>query len=95
MSSKKARATVTIVYGCRRAIKWAYLEKRSTTVRTADFPPARGKPSTKSMEISAQTELGMSNACNNPAGCRCSVLLCWQTVQPLMKSRTRRGAWGF
>jgi len=41
--------------GVASAMKYAYLEKRLTTVKLTDFPPTLGSPSIKSIEISAHT----------------------------------------
>jgi hypothetical protein len=41
-SEKKIDATVSAEYGCQRAIKWAYMKKRSTTDRLIDLPPTLG-----------------------------------------------------
>uniref|UniRef100_I1QNX0 Uncharacterized protein n=1 Tax=Oryza glaberrima TaxID=4538 RepID=I1QNX0_ORYGL len=90
MSVKNARTTVSAVYGCARAMKWAYLEILSTTVSMTVLPATRGKPSTKSMAISDHTAAGTGSGSSNPAGCKCSVLLRWQTRQPRTKSLTRR-----
>jgi hypothetical protein len=66
-------------------MKWAYLEKRSTTVKMTDFPATLGSPSMKSIEISAHTWVGTSTGCNKPAGCIVSVLLRWHgTVSVLL-----------
>lgn len=54
-----------------------------------------GKSSTKSMAISAQTDLGISSGCSSPAGWRCSDLLHCHMLHPLMKSRTWQVAWGW
>jgi hypothetical protein len=43
------------VYGWPSAMKCAYLEKRSTTVRITDLPPTLRSHSMKSMEMSAHT----------------------------------------
>jgi hypothetical protein len=75
MLSKKTLARETAVYGWPNGRKWLYLEKQLTTVRTTDFPPMRGKPSTKSTAMLVHTKLGSSRGCNNPAGWRCSDLL--------------------
>jgi hypothetical protein len=54
--------------GWPRAMKCAYLEKRSTTVRMTNLSPTFGSPSMKSIEISAHTWDGTSSGCSNPAG---------------------------
>lgn len=63
--------------GMCKGVKCAYLETRSTTVRMTDLPPTFRSPSTKSMEMSAQTTEGTSKGRNKPAGCSVSVLLRW------------------
>ena len=68
MPSKKARATDEAVYGWLRAMKCAYFEKWSTTVRMTDIPPTLGRPSTKSIEMSAHTCEGTSRGWSSPAG---------------------------
>jgi hypothetical protein len=55
MPSKNMRATEAAEYGWLRAMKCAYLEKRSTMVKITDFPWTLGRPSVKSMEMSAHT----------------------------------------
>ena len=67
-------------------MKWAYLEKRSTTVRMTDLPPTLGSPSMKSIEMSAHTWDGTSRGCSSPAGCNVSVLFFWQVVQERTQS---------
>ena len=66
MPSKNVRATDVAVYGWPRAMKCAYLEKRSTTVRMTDFPCTLGSPSMKSMEMSAHTWDGTTAAAAAP-----------------------------
>jgi hypothetical protein len=73
--SKKARATEAAVYGWLSAMKWAYYEKRSMTVRMTDFPLTLGSPSMKSIEMSAHTWDDTSSGCSSPAGYNVSVLL--------------------
>jgi hypothetical protein len=75
MPSKKARATEVAVYGCPKAMKCAYLENRTTTVRITDFPCTLGSLSMKSIEISAHTWDSTSRGCRRPAGCSVFVLL--------------------
>lgn len=48
-------------------MKCAFLEKRSTMVRTTNFPLTRGKPSTESMAQSLHTCSGTGNGCWRPA----------------------------
>jgi hypothetical protein len=69
MFSKKTLATETTVYGWPSGMKWAYLEKRSTTARTTNLSPIQGNPSMKSMVMSAHNALGNSRDCSNPAEC--------------------------
>ena len=75
MSRKNARATDEAVYGCPRGMKWAYLEKRSTTVKITLLPCTLGSASTKSIAMSAHTFDGTGRGCSKPAGCIASVLL--------------------
>jgi hypothetical protein len=49
-------------------MKWAYFEKQSTTVRMTDLPLTFGKPSMKSIAMSAQTADGTSRDWSRPAG---------------------------
>ena len=88
MPSKKARATDAAVYGWPSAMKCAYLEKRSTTVRMTDLPPTLGSPSMKSIEISAHTCEGTSRGCRRPAGRNVSVLLRWHVTHERTQSCT-------
>ncbi|WVZ93025.1 LOW QUALITY PROTEIN: hypothetical protein U9M48_039048 [Paspalum notatum var. saurae] len=88
ISLKKARATKAAVYGCDSKMKWAYLEKRSTTVRMTVLPCTRRRASMKSMAMSVHTANGTSSGCSNPAGCRCSILLRWQVSQARTNSWT-------
>jgi hypothetical protein len=74
MPSKKALATEMAVYGWLKAIKWAYFEKRSTTVKITLLPWTLGNPSTKSSEMSSHTRKGTSSGWSKPAGWRASVL---------------------
>jgi hypothetical protein len=60
MSVKNTRATMVIVYGCPKAMKWAALEKQFATVRITDLPLTFGKHSTKSIVMSAHTVDGMA-----------------------------------
>jgi hypothetical protein len=53
--------------------KWAYLEKRSTTVRITDLSCTLGSPTMKSMEMLDQTCEGTSRGWSRPAGCSVSV----------------------
>jgi hypothetical protein len=92
--SKNARATETAVYGCPNGMKWAYLEKRSTTVRMTDFPWTLGSPSMKSIEMSAHTWDGTSSGCSRPAGGNVSVLFRWQVAQDRTQSWTRARSCG-
>ena len=94
MPSKKARATDEAVYGWLRAMKCAYFEKRSTTVRMTDFPPTLGRPSTKSIEMSAHTWAGTSRGWSSPAGRCVDVLLRWHVGQARTNSCTSRLSWG-
>ena len=68
ISSKKAFATETAMWGWPTAMKWPYFENQSTTVSTTDLPPTFGKPSMKSIDMSAQTIEGMGKGCSKPAG---------------------------
>lgn len=52
----------------RERVNCAYLENLSTTVRTTDLSPTRGKPSTKSMAMSDHMDDRTSNGCSRPAG---------------------------
>lgn len=74
MSVKNARATYVGVYGCPKAMKWAYFENLSTTVRITLLPFTLGSPSTKSIAMSAQTCDGTSRGWSRPAGCSAFVL---------------------
>ena len=67
-SEKKTDATVSADYGCRRAMKCTYLEKRSTTNRMTDLPPTLGRPSMMSIDISDQTDVGTGRGARRPAG---------------------------
>jgi hypothetical protein len=77
MPSKNARATEAAMYGCPSGMKWAYFENWSTTMRITDLPATLGRPSMKSMEMSAHTWAGTSSGCRSPAGRCASVLLHW------------------
>jgi hypothetical protein len=94
MFSKKAAATVVAVYGWRKAMKWSYLYRRSTTVIITVLLPTLGNPLTKSIATSYHTADDTSSGCRRPAGCKCSILCRWQVVQPLVNSRTRRVSCG-
>jgi hypothetical protein len=54
ISAKNSLATVSVVYGCPKGMKWQYFEKRSMTVRMMDLPPTLGRPSMKSNATSAE-----------------------------------------
>lgn len=64
----KASATIAAVNGRRKAIKWAYFVKRSTTTRIEFTPFDNGSHSIKSMVISSQTRERMCKGCKKPAG---------------------------
>ena len=68
MLEKKALATDSAVYGCAKGMKYAYLEKRSTTVSITLLPPTFGSASMKSMEMSSQTRDGTVKGCNKLTG---------------------------
>jgi hypothetical protein len=81
----KERATVVVVYGCSRGVKWVYFENLST-VNTTDLPLTLWIPLMKSITMSAQTVDGTSSGCKSPTGCSCSVLFLWHVAQVRMKS---------
>jgi hypothetical protein len=83
MLSKKTLVMETTVYGWPSGMKWVYMEKWSTTIRTTYLLPTRGKPSMKSMVMSAHTTLGSSRGCSNLAGWTCSDLFRWHTTHLL------------
>jgi hypothetical protein len=66
-SEKKIDATVSAEYGCQRAMKWVYMEKRSTTDGMTDLPLTLGRPLTKSIDISDQTNIGTGRGARRPA----------------------------
>jgi hypothetical protein len=74
MLSKKAWATVVVVYGCPDGMKWAYFKNRSTAIRITDLPFTRGNTFMKSIAMSAHTGENLSG-CSIPVGWRCSLLL--------------------
>jgi hypothetical protein len=76
MESKKSRETDVVVYGWPSVMKWAYFDRRSTTVSMMDLPLTRGRPSTKSLAMSHQTAAGTTSGCRRPAGWSCSDLFC-------------------
>jgi hypothetical protein len=49
-------------------MEYVNFENQSTTIKTIDFPPTLGNPSTKSMDISLQIVEGSGNGCSNLAG---------------------------
>lgn len=81
----KARATEVAVNGCHNAVKWAYLERRSTTTMITMHPFEGGNPSMKSMETSDRTCSGIDNGCSNPAGFILSYLHRWHISHSSIK----------
>jgi hypothetical protein len=57
-------------------------------VRMTDLPPTLGRPSMKSMEISAHTCEGTSSGCSIPVGHSVSILFCWHVTHDCTQSRT-------
>ncbi|PRQ39999.1 hypothetical protein RchiOBHm_Chr4g0431301 [Rosa chinensis] len=49
-------------------MKWAYLERQSTTTIMALEPFEFDNPSTKSIEISSQVSSGIGRGCKSPGG---------------------------
>lgn len=86
ISSKNTRATDSAVYGCPSGMKWAYLEKRSTTVRMTDLPPTLGSAVTKVVLTYCHTANRRKSDCRRLTGCRRSTLFRWQTAQARTKS---------
>ena len=71
---------VTELQGCERGMKWANLEKRSTTTNKTDLPFTLGKPSTKSIDISTQCDCGTGNGAYKLCGCTLD-LACKHVIQ--------------
>ena len=61
-------ATDFAEYGCLKAKKCPYLDKRSITTMITEYPCEFGSPSMKSIDISSQIRSGIGSGCSNPAG---------------------------
>lgn len=86
---KKTWAIKVAEYGWERGIKCDNLESQSTTTKITHFPFELGRPSTKSIDISVHTCVGIKNGYKNPAGLRFSPLCLWQVSQLLIYFRKK------
>jgi hypothetical protein len=59
-------ATVLSLKGCEREKKWGYFVSQSTTTMVIIFPSDLGKTIIKSIEISSQCWLGITNGSRRP-----------------------------
>lgn len=64
------------VKGCFRPIKCPYFVSVSTTTSTISTPFDRGSPSTKSINISSQTQDGIGSGWKRPVGLTEHTLCC-------------------
>ena len=64
--SRNTLATVAVVNGCLRGMKWANLENLSTTTRIVFADPDWGIPAIKSIVIISNDADGTCIGCNRP-----------------------------